>query len=627
MAQSDKVNILLVDDQPSKLLSYEVILQSLGENLIKASSGSEALEHLLKHEVAVVLMDVCMPGLDGFELAAMIRDHPRCKNIAIIFISAIHLTDSDRLKGYGMGAVDYVPVPVIAEVLRAKVKIFTELYRKTRQLEEFNRDLERRVAERTAELESYATMLLESEKRRSLALSAGKMGAWDCDLTSGDCIWDEGHCQIFGVDSSTFKVSPEKLKSLLHPDDWERLSKLWVEWDADDASYETEFRIRRPNGDIRWCFGTAAASRDSDNRIVRLSGVTTDITERKQAAERQAFLAREVDHRARNVLAVVQSILKLTKASTIEAYLRAVEGRISALSRAHMLLSENRWQGADLGKLLDEELEPYSRGEAGVVVAAGPQLLLEPRYAQTIALAIHELATNAAKYGALSAPSGKITLSWSLGAQGLRIEWVEAEGPSISAPTVKGYGMKVIRSIEQLGGETLFDWRSEGLRCILSLPHAPTRKHSKSDDSATPKPRAVRLTQLIAGNSVLLVEDEAIVAMMMADALADLGFRVVGPCNSVDEALAVKAANHIDAAILDVNLRGALVYPLAESLVEEGIPLAFVTGYGAESIDSRFSHVPLLQKPINADDLRDLFVVSGKQPKVEPEGLVRAELR
>ncbi|HET9395525.1 MAG TPA: response regulator, partial [Nitrospiraceae bacterium] len=181
MAQSDKVNILLVDDQPSKLLSYEVILQSLGENLIKASSGSEALEHLLKHEVAVVLMDVCMPGLDGFELAAMIRDHPRCKNIAIIFISAIHLTDSDRLKGYGMGAVDYVPVPVIAEVLRAKVKIFTELYRKTRQLEEFNRDLERRVAERTAELESYATMLLESEKRRSLALSAGKMGAWDCD--------------------------------------------------------------------------------------------------------------------------------------------------------------------------------------------------------------------------------------------------------------------------------------------------------------------------------------------------------------------------------------------------------------------------------------------------------------
>ena len=153
----DKVNILLVDDQPAKLLSYEVILQDLGENLLKASSANEAFIQLLKHDVAVILVDVCMPDLDGFELAALIREHPRCKATAIIFVSAVHLTDRDRLRGYEMGAVDYVPVPVIAEVLRAKVKIFTELYRKTHQLEELNRQLESRVAERTAELESYAT--------------------------------------------------------------------------------------------------------------------------------------------------------------------------------------------------------------------------------------------------------------------------------------------------------------------------------------------------------------------------------------------------------------------------------------------------------------------------------------
>ena len=150
MNATDKVNILLVDDQPAKLLSYEVILQELGENLLKASSATEALNRLLKHDVAVILVDVCMPDLDGFELAAMIREHPRCRETAIIFISAIHLTDLDRIRGYAMGAVDYVPVPVIAEVLRAKVKIFTELYRKTRQLEQFNRVLEMRVAERTA---------------------------------------------------------------------------------------------------------------------------------------------------------------------------------------------------------------------------------------------------------------------------------------------------------------------------------------------------------------------------------------------------------------------------------------------------------------------------------------------
>jgi len=125
MQPNDRVNILLVDDQKAKLLSYEVILHDLGENLLKATSGREALEHLLKTEIAVVLVDVCMPDLDGFQLAAMIRDHPRFKKTAIIFISAIHLSDMDRLRGYEMGAVDYVPVPVIPEVLRAKVKVFS----------------------------------------------------------------------------------------------------------------------------------------------------------------------------------------------------------------------------------------------------------------------------------------------------------------------------------------------------------------------------------------------------------------------------------------------------------------------------------------------------------------------
>jgi signal transduction histidine kinase len=148
----NKVNILLVDDQPAKLLSYEVILEELGENLIKAGSAREALQHLLRNEVAVVLTDVSMPELDGFELAAMIREHPRFQRTAIIFVSAIHLTDPDRLRGYAAGAVDYLPVPLVPELMRAKVKVFAELYRKTRELELLNSELERRVAERTAEI-------------------------------------------------------------------------------------------------------------------------------------------------------------------------------------------------------------------------------------------------------------------------------------------------------------------------------------------------------------------------------------------------------------------------------------------------------------------------------------------
>ncbi|HEV8599939.1 MAG TPA: response regulator [Gemmatimonadales bacterium] len=152
MSTHDKANILLVDDQPGKLLSYEAILSDLGENLIKASSGREALEQLLKNDITVVLIDVSMPELDGFELAQIIREHPRYQKTAIIFVSAVHLTDTDRLMGYERGAVDYVSVPIVPELLRAKVSVFTELYRKRREADRLTRELEQRVAARTAEL-------------------------------------------------------------------------------------------------------------------------------------------------------------------------------------------------------------------------------------------------------------------------------------------------------------------------------------------------------------------------------------------------------------------------------------------------------------------------------------------
>lgn len=160
MSANEKVNVLMVDDQPAKLLSYEAILGELGENLIKAGSGREALEHLLKTDVAVVLMDVSMPELDGFELADMIREHPRFRHTAIIFVSAVHLTDLDRLKGYQRGAVDYLAVPVVPELLRAKVSVFAELHRRARQLEGLNDEL-RRLSGRL--------MTLQDEERRRIA--------------------------------------------------------------------------------------------------------------------------------------------------------------------------------------------------------------------------------------------------------------------------------------------------------------------------------------------------------------------------------------------------------------------------------------------------------------------------
>ncbi|MEO5760721.1 MAG: response regulator [Vicinamibacteria bacterium] len=166
------VNILLVDDLPAKLLSYETILGELGENLIRANSGKEGLEHLLKTDIAVVLVDVCMPDLDGFELAAMIRNHPRFQKTAIILVSGVLVEDADRVKGYGSGAVDYVSVPIVPEILRAKVSVFADLYRKTEELQQLNRELEQRVADRTAEIQSA---LKEAQDARLEAETANRL--------------------------------------------------------------------------------------------------------------------------------------------------------------------------------------------------------------------------------------------------------------------------------------------------------------------------------------------------------------------------------------------------------------------------------------------------------------------
>ena len=605
MMAEEKVNILLVDDQPTKLLTYEVILKELGDNLIKASSGKEALEQLLKNEIAVVLMDVSMPELDGFQLASMIREHPRFQKIAMIFVSAIYLAEIDHLRGYEMGAVDYVPVPVVPEVLRAKVRVFADLYRKNRQLERLNAQLEERVAERTAELETSTRRLLESEQRRSLALAAGHMGSWDWDVTTGKMVWDAGQHAIYGVEPGQFAVTPEHFKVLIVPEDWEALQTGMQTLLDHGQPHQAEYRVRRPNGKIRWVASTAAASRDSNGKVVRISGVTMDITERKEAEERQALLAREVDHRAKNAMAIVQSIVKLTKANSISDFATVIEGRIKALSRAHAVLSDSRWQGAELAKLVEEELAPYRSSHVDRIRVRGPKVLLEPTTAQTLALALHELATNGAKYGALSQASGRLELSWTILPDAIVIDWQETGGPPTVAPRATGFGTRIITSSveRQLGGKTLFDWRHEGLACTLRVPH---RKMTEGN-GANAINHAASMSNLLPGQRIMIVEDEALVAMILEDQLEELGVSIVATCASVTEAMTAIEESSPAAAILDVNLGGQLVYPVADRLIARGIPFVFVTGYGRESVDQRYSFINVLEKPVERQALEGIF--------------------
>jgi two-component sensor histidine kinase len=279
-------------------------------------------------------------------------------------------------------------------------------------------------------------------------------------------------------------------RAFVHPDDLARIEGLIRQGATTDTnSFQTDIRILRPDGQTRWCICAAAMSVGPDGRVTRVSGVTTDISELKEAEARRTLLMKEVDHRARNALAIVQSIVRLTKAPTIEAYIPMVEGRIKAVSNAHALLSESRWEGADLKRLAEEELAPYRNGETERMTVSGPAVFLGPETAQSIALVLHELATNAAKYGALSLLSGRVSLSWRWHQGRLDLQWEEIDGPAVQKPASNGYGTKVISEsvTHQLGGVATFDWRPGGLRFAMSIaidnpsvarPEPPKSRHA-----------------------------------------------------------------------------------------------------------------------------------------------------
>jgi PAS domain S-box-containing protein len=263
------------------------------------------------------------------------------------------------------------------------------------------------------------------------ALSEGgkieQCGWWDA--VSGLLTWDEGQYRIFGVEPDDFAVTIGNVRALVHPEDWDHLREACWQVNENAQSLQTEFRVLRPSGELRWCM--AAAGVASSNGV-RVSGVTVDITDRKLAEERQTLLAREFDHCARNALAVVQSIVRLTMASNIDGYVAAVEDRIGALARAHALLSDSRWQRVDFGKLVEETIAPFWTAERDRIVVAGPKVMPEPTTAQSLALALYELATNAVKYGPLSVSAGWVRLTWEIQSGNLVLDWTEIGGPRSS---------------------------------------------------------------------------------------------------------------------------------------------------------------------------------------------------
>lgn len=340
----------------------------------------------------------------------------------------------------------------------------------------------------------------------------------------------------------------------------------------------------------------------------RLSTVILrDITERKANEGARALLAREVDHRAKNALAIVQALVSLTKAPTRDAFVEAVTGRVSALARAHSLLAQNRWSGAQIRKVIQDEVSAYER--PGQVRYDGPDIMLSPKAVQPIGLLTHELATNAVKYGALSAHKGRVDIEWRVD-QGdrLLLNWRESGGPPVTPPRQKGFGSNLITTVTglQLGGNVEIDWASDGIVVSANLPANVMRPNEPStsiisEDAAVPTSHRTAPTN----GRLLVVEDEMLIAMQMAESLKEAGWSVLGPASTMEEASEILAtlSEQPDAAILDVNLDGKTVYPLAEALQRQGIPILFCTGYETLDAEGRFEDCDRLRKPANANQI------------------------
>jgi PAS domain S-box-containing protein len=473
MANTDPVNILLVDDQLAKLMSHEAILAELGENLLKASSGREALELLLRHDIAVILIDVMMPELDGFELAAIIRDHPRYRKIAIIFISAVQLGDVDRLRGYELGGVDYVPVPVVPAVLRAKVKVFVDLYRKTRELEDLNRELEDRVAARTAELGRAA-------ERLNLALEAARLGTWERTFATGQMWWSEGKHTLLGYRLGEVVPSREAWAVRVHPDDLPATTAALEQAETTGADMHAIYRLLRPDGSTVWVENFARCERDAAGKPASMHGVIMDITAHKQAEAQQRLMVRELHHRVKNTLATVQAIASFTSrfATDIDSFRQSFVQRLHALGMTHTLLVTNNWSRIGIRDLLALELDLFDDTVRPRIDLQGDAIDLPSDLALSLGMAFHELTINAVKYGSLSTRTGRLNVSWTAVDDGagrsLKIAWCEQGGPKVAAPRRRGFGTLLIDRLftSQTGAKVEMNFRSQGLEAtfVIALP-------------------------------------------------------------------------------------------------------------------------------------------------------------
>ena len=322
---------------------------------------------------------------------------------------------------------------------------------------------------------------------------------------------------------------------------------------------------------------------------VVLRRIKTAARERKAASDRDQLLMAELDHRVKNTLANIQALVVQTSrsAESLTGFVEGLDGRIHAMAKAHSLLSESRWEGVSIIRLLHEELDLYGERNHGFSLH-GPNIVLTPKSALALSLAVHELATNAAKYGAFSTTAGKVEVNWVIASGGgIEICWRESGGPVVPPPTRRGFGSTLIEralAMETSGGATI-SYAATGVVCDVSLPASSISPIAVNAGLPQVLATGASLTSTVVdAYRVLIVEDSFLVVMALEDLFDRLGWKIIGPAARVDEALALARTAHFDAAFIDINLAGEMSWPVAAVLKERGIPFAFSTGYNVDTL-------------------------------------------
>jgi PAS domain S-box-containing protein len=452
------------------------------------------------------------------------------------------------------------------------------------------------------------------QQRVDLALEAAKLGAFEWEFASDRFTLNQRFAEMTGLkDLSLPADRGGAMFALVHKDDREAVGARVDEALKITGRYEDELRlVRVTDGEVVWASSFGVVVRWPDGSPKRLIGVLQDITARKVAEEQRETLVAELDHRVKNVLATVQSVAAQSarKAASIESFLKTFSGRLKSMASAHELLTATRWRGASLQNIATAELGGLAPGQTRW---EGPDVLLTPRAANALSLALHELATNAVKFGALSIESGKVEVRWRKRDDGgVDLQWSESGGPPVSPPTRRGFGVTILEKVtgRELSGEARVEHRREGVRVAVTIGAAAIAVAAEPEQAEAPaKTNGVVIetprngqSAHIAGLRLLVVEDAMLLALELEAGLTEAGAIVVGSAGDLAEAMGMVHLD-IDAAVLDANLNGESVRPVAEALAARGVPFVFATGYGDDKIMPDPQGAPVVRKPYDVTQI------------------------